>query len=155
MPTKRIRDLQNAPQPLDLNAVIPLDTTGITGKISINDLMEVGGNANGAYVRLASGLQICWQDIRTTDVAPPVLSVTWTFPAPFIYVPVVHNSQKLISGAYVYAGSATPWLHFGLVTYTYVSNSSATLAQYHIAGAPDFQAGDYATFVPIAIGRWR
>jgi len=50
-------------------------------------IVEVGANANGTWVRLAGGWQICWRTITTESIAanPKGLSpgYTWTFPAAF------------------------------------------------------------------------
>src|SRR5690606_12670517 len=118
-------------------------------------IVEMGSNANGQYVRWENGLQVCWHVLQSTSIASPVLSTSWTFPASFASTPVVLNFARLTPGSYRYAGSATPHLHFGFVSHTTISNSSVILAIYRTADAPGFQSGDYVTFSPIAIGRWK
>src|SRR5690606_35213348 len=101
------------------------------------------------------GLQVCWHVLQSTGAGGAVMSVTWNFPAIFAAAPVVLNFARLTSGSYRYAGSAEPHLHFGFVTHTTISNLSVLLAIYRTADAPNFQSGDYVTFSPIAIGRWK
>src|SRR5690606_34713022 len=118
-------------------------------------IVESGFNGNGEYVRWESGLQVCWHVLQSTAVAPPVLSATWLFPASFAATPVVLNFARHTSGSYRCAGSAEPYFHFGFVSHTTISNVNVVLAIYRTANAPDFQPGDYVTFSPIAIGRWK
>ncbi|UWQ93508.1 DUF2793 domain-containing protein (plasmid) [Rhodobacteraceae bacterium M382] len=48
-------------------------------------VFEQGGNANGQYIRLADGTQICWNENFTTNSGG---AATWTFPSGFSTVDV-------------------------------------------------------------------
>ncbi|MFC3074859.1 hypothetical protein [Shinella pollutisoli] len=48
---------------------------------------ERGSNANGAYVRYASGIQECWGSLTFTGGDAVTVSATWTYPAAFSSAP--------------------------------------------------------------------
>lgn len=60
-----------------------------SGGVPTGAVIERGSNANGEYVRLADGTQICTGIVNVTDVAAATggiytaAEVTWTFPAAF------------------------------------------------------------------------
>jgi hypothetical protein len=108
-------------------------------------LMERGSNANGTYMRLTDGTQICWHSL-TLD-APSTAAgagyegateTAWTFPAAFAAGgrPVVHGAQNSDSRL--------------LISATTASHSSATLR------ALRFTSSGVAPVVQVAaIGQWK
>ncbi len=65
-----------------------------------------GDNANGSYVRLGDGTQICWStiDLTNTDMSTPrgaffspASYLTWTFPAAFSTAPAISASFQRAS----------------------------------------------------------
>jgi hypothetical protein len=51
-----------------------------SGGVPTGALIEIGSGSNGAYLRLAGGLQVCWHNLTTSTSA----GVIWTFPKPFV-----------------------------------------------------------------------
>jgi hypothetical protein len=73
-----------------------LGTVSQSGGVPTGALFEWGGNANGEYIRLANGTQICISNVFTADATTPVGALykwasnqTWAFPAAFAAVPSV------------------------------------------------------------------
>ncbi len=56
-----------------------LGTVAITGGKPSGAVFEYGANANGYYLRVANGVQVCWR--RNCSIGPG--ATTWTFPAVF------------------------------------------------------------------------
>jgi hypothetical protein len=64
-----------------------LGTVAQSGGLPTGALVERGNNANGSYMRLADGTQICWQRMvikPAADASSGIKSATWTFPAAFV-----------------------------------------------------------------------
>jgi hypothetical protein len=51
-------------------------------------VLESGSNANGEFIRMADGRQICTRSMAASSSA----AVTWTFPAAFVAAPVVSGT---------------------------------------------------------------
>ena len=62
----------------DVNSV--LGTVSQSGGVPTGALLETGSNANGEYMRFASGQQLC---VRR-NWSPAAIGDTWTYPASFI-----------------------------------------------------------------------
>ena len=69
-----------------------------TSSVPTGALIERGSNSNGYYTRFADGTQICWHSMDDTAAAWTTAdgavyrrssSVSWTYPAVFIFAPVV------------------------------------------------------------------
>jgi hypothetical protein len=60
-----------------------LAAVGLSGGVPTGALIESAENANGLYVRLASGHQICFGMRKATFVNSTLLLTSWTFPAAF------------------------------------------------------------------------
>lgn len=58
-----------------------------SGGVPTGGLIERGSNANGEYVRLADGTQICWVQQSITPVANTWTTASGTWPAAFSAVP--------------------------------------------------------------------
>jgi hypothetical protein len=88
--------------------------------------VETGNNANGFYVRLAGGTQMCWHTFSITPSASntPTLGA-WTFPIAFAAAPYVHVSvNSTVPGTTV-----TGWSSSGATTTAvnvYISRANTT-----------------------------
>ncbi|MFP4275260.1 MAG: DUF2793 domain-containing protein [Paracoccaceae bacterium] len=63
-----------------------LGGVSLSGGVPTGALIEHGNNANGDYVRLADGTQICWGEVLIkpeTDATTGIKQVDWIFPAAF------------------------------------------------------------------------
>lgn len=118
--------------------------------------MEFGSNANGAFLRFASGQQVCWKSgIRVDRTTDDRMEGTWTFPAEFaasttpVLIPTLPSSA--MSGA---AFSGVGVLDVGHVAVD-VGATSATILVRRCYGAPNFASGSYIEGIQAAaIGRW-
>ncbi|MFK4824862.1 pyocin knob domain-containing protein [Paenochrobactrum sp. BZR 588] len=123
-----------------LNSVSQVDGTPTGGVI------QRGNNANGEFVRLADGTQICTQTIMagvtTATVGPLFMTpgITWTFPASFVSRPVVVGSCYKVSGG----GVTMLGGPLGNATATAVSN---------VRGVSTHVDSDTELFL-VADGRW-
>lgn len=70
------------------NARTIVGTVSQASGIPTGALFETNSNANGRYLRLPDGTQICWRTMAASASA----GVVWTFPAAFIDPPVVTGS---------------------------------------------------------------
>lgn len=96
-------------------------------------LIERGGNANGTYVRLAGGLQICLHSLSSNASA----DVTWTYPAAFIASPAVLGIGR--DGSRVMTLGGTP------------TATAATFQLWFMSATPA-RSASFASLV--AIGFW-
>lgn len=113
-----------------------IGTVSQSGGDPTGAILEEGNNANGYYVRFASGYQICTQHFGTAAT-----SHAWTFPAAFVAI----TSGQLTLSAMARNSSAGR-----IITEDFdLSTSSVTLNVWDDAGAAA-SAQVYAT----AIGRW-
>ena len=74
---------------LDSENKVPADRLRIVGALSDGAIIESGSNANGNWVRLANGLQLCWFQSPRLGTQHDLYSVACTFPATFISAPTV------------------------------------------------------------------
>ncbi|MFG8346173.1 hypothetical protein ACEOPV_19675, partial [Pseudomonas aeruginosa] len=110
-------------------------------------VIERGSNANGEYIRLADGTQICWFNASVTDQAvdSPYGSLFtgtrgWSFPATFVGSPTV--SVGLFRW-----GTGAGWGTVGGVA----STTSVTLRIFDISSRA---TGTATAISAIATGRW-
>ncbi|WP_291732351.1 hypothetical protein [Leisingera sp. F5] len=89
-----------------------LGTVSQSGGIPTGAVIERGSNANGEYVRLADGTQICTIAITADSGADSV----WTFPAAFstttnlaVHVTARSSANAIIGGARAPSVSAVSW----------------------------------------------
>lgn len=80
-----------------------LGTVAQTGGTPTGAVIESGSNANGAYLRLADGTQICWAQ-KTSSASAQTL---WTFPAGFVggSVPVVQATSQVQTAHFASTGA--------------------------------------------------
>lgn len=104
-------------------------------------VIERGENANGAYVRMADGTQICWSDKFSVDItitAGAIFrsnSVSWTYPVVFSDTPALMQGRQNHSTAY--------WTVAGV--------TDATTAE---ACGMSWQSINNRAIYLVAIGRW-
>ena len=72
------------------NAQSILGTVSQTGGVPTGAVIQRGSNANGRFMRLADGTQICWRTKSASNNA----AATWTFPAAFAAVPTVIGTAR-------------------------------------------------------------
>lgn len=109
-------------------------------------LVETGSNANGGFLRLAGGFQLCWGKSDpgiACDVANGTVfvsgSVPWSFPAGFASPPIVQASAVRTS-----TGTGWPWASVRGA----IGTAGATFSAY--AGSNNVQA----QLQFIAVGPW-
>jgi len=127
---------------LGLGTAAVADITGtvsFSGGVNTGAVLEEGGSGTNRYVRLASGLQICWNgsfdDVRT---ASGLHEATWAFPVAFV--------DTNYSVAFT-SHTAAP------TSFSPVSRRNATTTQIgFLASRVD---GQSSLWTLMAIGRWR
>lgn len=138
-----------------------LGTVSQSGGTPTGALIQTGSGANGKYVRLANGLQVCWLPILPlTFAATDHCAGTWTFPAAFASADKVFVGG-LLSGGSTVADNSTN-LGSGDVARAEVgalavgprTTTTATLRVFRQSGAGDFQSGDALYAAVFAIGKW-
>lgn len=107
-------------------------------------LIQRGSNANGEYVRLADGTQICTnQAFQTSDTA----DTTWTYPASFLYP--ASPGRPAVSGAISSILGQASFLSIGGI-----AGSGSVATQVDVRGI-DVNGNRVALAASlIAIGRW-
>lgn len=82
-----------------------LGTVAQTGGTPTGAVLESGENANGHYLRLADGTQLCWQQ-KTSSATGQTL---WSFPAGFLggTVPVVQATGQVQTAHFASVGAPT------------------------------------------------
>lgn len=89
-----------------------LGTVSQSGGVPTGAVLQHGSNANGQFLRLADGTQLCWHSVVTTPTSTAEGSLyknpsdnTWTFPAVFAAAPRFFSNG--IRGGAVIAGVFT------------------------------------------------
>ncbi|WP_346961236.1 DUF859 family phage minor structural protein [Clostridium sp.] len=127
---------------------------GATNKVVCSNRPLAGGtivsswsNSNGNVVRFYDGTQICWvydeptnQAINTAYGSLFIGSRPWTFPAPFISIPVVECTQFKW-------GTSASWGS--------VSDTTSTSTSLRGLDAFSRAAGTYCKISAMAIGKWK
>ncbi len=112
-------------------------------------VIEEGENANGHYLRLASGLQIC-HAVKTAAYSGSGAKIecNWTYPAAFAAAPVATFSPTDFGDATPSAGE------MGADAVHAVSATSVSFHQYRQKHTANFASGDSLTFQMLAVGPW-
>lgn len=119
------------------------------GKISFKgtEIISMGSNSNGYYIRLYDGTQICWLNATSTAISITgaygslyIGSTRWTYPATFIGNPSVQVGRAQW-------GTSASWGSFSTHTTTYVD-----IRFIDVAPRASGTATDYTV---MAIGRWK
>lgn len=124
-----------------------LGTVAQSGGTPIGSVLERGSNANGEYIRIADGTQLCWFNASVTDQAVDTSYGSlftgtrgWSFPATFVGSPTV--SVGLFRW-----GTGAGWGTVGGVA----STTSVTLRIFDISSRA---TGTATAISAIATGRW-
>ena len=72
-----------------------LGSVGQNMGVPTGAVLERGSTANGAFLRLADGTQICWHWVNSSSVA----AVDWTYPVAFVGAVVVQATPSWDGGA--------------------------------------------------------
>lgn len=130
------------------NLVGPVSQTGGTPTGAV---LERGENADGSFVRLADGTQICWSDsFSVSATSEAALSAVWTYPASFVASPSVGFSLTLIDTNWT-GLSRSQVSSWGPITAPTATN--VELAIYPTVGTGAVTATVAGT-CPVAVGRW-
>ncbi|WP_212525616.1 DUF2793 domain-containing protein [Actibacterium sp. MT2.3-13A] len=114
-------------------------------------VIERGSNANGDYVRLADGTQICWVSKTTAYISGSYCAANWTFPAAFAAPPV---SQITLAGD-SWGTDVPSGLSRGDATPVRGNNTATALsAQVWARSGTAFGAADAPKLDCHALGRW-
>lgn len=130
-----------------------LGATSHASGVPTGALMEESAGANGRYLRLADGTQICSASGSLAYVNGSVMSWTWTFPGVFNSAANLAVSAVLSSSDFVSNVSALTLDQVGAVTVGSLGPSSGQFQLRPIAGQ-NFTAGDNAKIFVTAIGTW-
>ncbi len=122
-----------------------------SGGVSTGAIVEYNSNANGEFMRLAGGLQICWNRLTLPYLSAAALGASWTYPANFAAIPALITNAiwqtaagSLTSGSYQrYAGPQG-------------STVTANVASIRLGqlSSTAFASGDSVASDCIAIGKW-
>lgn len=113
-----------------------------SGGVATGSIVEKGSNANGEYMKLADGTQVCWRlnfgNYTATTASGSLFTgssdQSWTFPASFPAKPWVGSGAEN---------------HVRICTGAAADGTSATLRQYSTTSS-----GTGVSFNAVAIGRW-
>ena len=105
---------------------------------------QSGSNANGQWVRFNDGTQIVWSHLTVAYQSGSYLGLTWTYPVPFIDIPVTTTNR--------YAAFLTPAYNR---TFPSASNylSTSIIRYWKLEGT--FVSGENFDITAMAIGRWK
>lgn len=109
----------------------------LAGKLSV---AAAGSNANGSYIRLSDGTQICRHRINRSSAYTPTAfgslylapSVTWTFPAAFSSEPAVSAMVEADGGRSWATGGGTNLSATSLTFQALQANSNPTATSYSV-----------------------
>lgn len=122
-----------------------------SGGVPTGGIVEYGSNANGEYMRLAGGLQICWTQLTLPFLSTGSLGASWTFPAVFAAAPRVMGDaiwQTAAGGL-----SASSYQQYPGPQGVTVTTSVVSIRVGRMSGAA-FASGDSVGCDCIAIGKW-
>ncbi|MCA6933559.1 DUF2793 domain-containing protein [Pseudomonas aeruginosa] len=129
-----------------------LGTVSQAGGVPTGAIYEGGSNANGSYVRLADGTQICSSSLLTFTAEASSVGARWTFPANFV-------SPSMMFGSVVASGAGADYdpgiaaRNQGTV-YFNSSTNYANLGFLCISSASFTPGAQTRNNRAIAIGRW-
>jgi len=122
-----------------LNAadLVAIEQGGVSKGLPASAIVEYGSNANGNYVRFATGVQICWIFGGLIGASPQI----WTFPIAFTdtFAVVVFTTHDLG--------------YFANAEFSGVSAISSTCNKYLLADGSIY-TGTGISIDAITIGRW-
>lgn len=122
-----------------------------SGGVPTGGIVEYGSNANGEYVRLAGGLQICWTQMTLPYLSAGALGASWTFPAVFSAAArVIGNAMWQTAAGALSASSYQQYPGPQGVTAT---TTVVSLRMGRMSGAA-FASGDSVACDCFAIGKW-
>jgi hypothetical protein len=115
-------------------------------------LFERNANANGEYLRLPDGTQICTRLHPIAYSNASVMAADWTYPASFAGAPAIFGSINVSS---FNAGVTGPTLQeVTSLQMGSVSTTSASVQLMSISGMTAFDPADACSVQVFAIGRW-
>lgn len=121
-----------------------------SGGVPGGAVIERGSNANGDYVRMADGTQICTFKLRIGFSNATSLKQDWTYPAAFATHPML---QITIDVDHFYA-NATPGLNAVSLVGFSTETANGARANVFAAAGSSFASGDFSDAWVMATGRW-
>ena len=110
-------------------------TVSQSGGVPTGAVIESGENANGSYIKLADGTQICTGVVTITPTPNEVSTETATFPAAFSDSPTVVVSTVSNSAAVIRAAALNSQASTTDVTINFIrTNTGATMQNYEAIG---------------------
>lgn len=121
-----------------------------SGGVPSGAVIERGANANGDYLRMADGTQVCTFKLRVNFSNATSLKRDWTYPAAFVSQPSLQMTLDIDS----FYANASPGLN--AVSLTGFSSETVTGARANIfaASGSSFASGDFSDAWVMATGRW-
>lgn len=80
---------KNVTLPPDFDGALPGDNFLTAAMVAAGSVVEHGTTANGSFIRLESGIQVCWHIVQLTYIQGTLLSALWTFPRAYDAQPAV------------------------------------------------------------------
>lgn len=121
-----------------------LGTVALAGGVPTGAILERGSNANGSYLRLADGTQLCWHQITSSQAINTAImggfrtvGLFWTYPAAFSATPLVQAMPVAMTA-------------FGAV----LTNAGSNLQQQFAVTAVTSQTAANRTINLFASGNW-
>lgn len=131
-----------------------LGPVAMAGGVPTGGVIERGTTANGDYIRLADGTQICQSTLDLSFQSGRRLTANWTYPAAFdtaqnLYLAGMINVSSFTSNVSGPAIDEVLDIRFGTITTT-----SALAQIQRLAGFADFTPPDFVSCRLFAMGRW-
>lgn len=130
-----------------------LGPVAMSGGTPTGAVMEQGQTANGDYLRLADGTQICQHEIALAFVNSTICTATWTFPAAF-----APGSKPQVLGSVntLWMMSSAPGVPANGICAMTIGTLSTTSAALQVRTLPgqSFQSGHTVLMRAVATGRW-
>ena len=130
-----------------------IGTVSRAGSVPAGALIERGNNANGEYVRLADGTQICWHTAPAAYISGSTVRAAWSFPVAFVGAPSVFCAPSYLS-AVGYAEASSDRYLWGSAGAVSASTISTFLDLQRSFGAPAIPSGATINIFGLAVGRW-
>lgn len=116
-------------------------TVSQSGGVPTGRSFEPGINANGWYIRVADGTQICQQTLALTGGGDPTITAAWTFPAAFAATPAILASLLVAPAA-------------GTRERSYWQSTGTTALNIKCSMNANWPASTSESHLITAIGRW-
>ncbi|MEX4006955.1 sialate O-acetylesterase [Neoaquamicrobium sediminum] len=145
---------KNVTLPPDFDGALPGDNFLTSAMVAAGSVVEHGTTANGSFVRLESGIQVCWHIVQLAYSQGGLLNALWTFPK-------AYNAQPAV----LWTGGAKATLQTGMTaaekgtsfTETFPTSGQELVSTNirMVNSATPFTSGDTYGASVLAIGFWK